>query len=158
MCGHAEGQRGGMGGGAGREGPPQAHRLKSYHTPRGAPQPALRGLSGCWWTCHPSCCLHITKSPKCLFSTFSPQVVGSQARILYSDQKGRVAIAVAFNQAIARGEIKVTHSGLQDGGLPLSPCHQRRHGPEAPWSVFVSGCRADNWEAGVRRLVLKASL
>ena len=34
-------------------------------------------------------------------------MVGSQARILYSDQKGRVAIAVAFNQAIARGELKV---------------------------------------------------
>lgn len=35
------------------------------------------------------------------------QVVGSQARILYSDQKGRVAIAVAFNHAIAHGQIKV---------------------------------------------------
>lgn len=35
-------------------------------------------------------------------------MVGSQARILYSDQKGRVAIAVAINQAIASGKIKVT--------------------------------------------------
>ncbi|KAL3853393.1 hypothetical protein ACJMK2_016936 [Sinanodonta woodiana] len=33
-------------------------------------------------------------------------VVGSQARILYSDEKGRVAIAVAFNQAIADKRIK----------------------------------------------------
>ncbi|XP_051838964.1 urocanate hydratase isoform X2 [Antechinus flavipes] len=33
-------------------------------------------------------------------------VVGSQARILYSDQKGRVAIAVAINQGIAQGKIK----------------------------------------------------
>uniref|UniRef100_A0A8C5ZHD9 Urocanate hydratase 1 n=1 Tax=Marmota marmota marmota TaxID=9994 RepID=A0A8C5ZHD9_MARMA len=33
-------------------------------------------------------------------------VVGSQARILYSDQKGRVAIAVAINQAIASGKVK----------------------------------------------------
>nr|XP_033781705.1 urocanate hydratase [Geotrypetes seraphini] len=33
-------------------------------------------------------------------------VVGSQARILYSDQKGRVAIAVAINQAITDGRIK----------------------------------------------------
>merc|ERR1712050_750453 len=33
-------------------------------------------------------------------------VVGSQARILYSDQKGRVAIALAFNKAIADGQIK----------------------------------------------------
>ncbi|XP_078399226.1 urocanate hydratase [Cetorhinus maximus] len=33
-------------------------------------------------------------------------VVGSQARILYSDQKGRVRIAVAINRAIAAGKIK----------------------------------------------------
>jgi urocanate hydratase len=32
-------------------------------------------------------------------------VVGSQARILYADAAGRVRIAEAFNQAIARGEI-----------------------------------------------------
>ena len=34
-------------------------------------------------------------------------VVGSQARILYSDQNGRVAIALAFNEAIASKKIKV---------------------------------------------------
>lgn len=33
-------------------------------------------------------------------------VVGSQARILYSDQKGRVSIALAINTAIADGRIK----------------------------------------------------
>ncbi len=33
-------------------------------------------------------------------------VVGSQARILYADAEGRIAIADAFNQAIARGELK----------------------------------------------------
>lgn len=33
-------------------------------------------------------------------------VVGSQARILYADQKGRVQIALAFNDAIASGKIK----------------------------------------------------
>ncbi|XP_069792601.1 urocanate hydratase isoform X3 [Narcine bancroftii] len=33
-------------------------------------------------------------------------VVGSQARILYSDQRGRIAIAVAINRAIAEGRIK----------------------------------------------------
>ncbi|XP_053324984.1 urocanate hydratase [Spea bombifrons] len=33
-------------------------------------------------------------------------VVGSQARILYSDQKGRVAIAVAINKAVATGQVK----------------------------------------------------
>jgi urocanate hydratase len=32
-------------------------------------------------------------------------VVGSQARILYADAEGRVKIAAAFNQAIAKGEI-----------------------------------------------------
>uniref|UniRef100_UPI00398F3914 urocanate hydratase n=1 Tax=Pristiophorus japonicus TaxID=55135 RepID=UPI00398F3914 len=33
-------------------------------------------------------------------------VVGSQARILYSDQRGRMAIAVAINQAVAAGKLK----------------------------------------------------
>ena len=32
-------------------------------------------------------------------------VVGSQARILYSDQEGRAAIAKAFNEAVASGEV-----------------------------------------------------
>jgi len=32
-------------------------------------------------------------------------VVGSQARILYADSVGRIGIALAFNEAIARGEI-----------------------------------------------------
>ena len=34
-------------------------------------------------------------------------VVGSQARILYSDQKGRIAIAQAFNKAVGEGKLKV---------------------------------------------------
>ena len=34
-------------------------------------------------------------------------VVGSQARILYSDQVGRVKIALAFNEAVATGKLKV---------------------------------------------------
>uniref|UniRef100_A0A8B9BYC0 Urocanate hydratase 1 n=1 Tax=Anser brachyrhynchus TaxID=132585 RepID=A0A8B9BYC0_9AVES len=34
-------------------------------------------------------------------------VVGSQARILYSDQRGRVSIAMAINRAISEGRIKV---------------------------------------------------
>ena len=36
-------------------------------------------------------------------------VVGSQARILYSDQEGRVKIALAFNQAVKDGKIKVNY-------------------------------------------------
>ena len=35
-------------------------------------------------------------------------VVGSQARILYSDQVGRVKIALAFNEAVAAGKLKVS--------------------------------------------------
>lgn len=35
-------------------------------------------------------------------------VVGSRARILYSDQNGRVSIALAFNDAIASQRIKVS--------------------------------------------------
>uniref|UniRef100_A0A8D0Y0R5 urocanate hydratase n=1 Tax=Sus scrofa TaxID=9823 RepID=A0A8D0Y0R5_PIG len=52
-------------------------------------------------------------------------VVGSQARILYSDQKGRVAIAVAFNQAIARGEIKAP--------VVLSRDHHDVSGTDSPF-------------------------
>jgi urocanate hydratase len=33
--------------------------------------------------------------------------VGSAARILYADQRGRVAIAVAINQAVKSGTLKV---------------------------------------------------
>ena len=33
-------------------------------------------------------------------------VVGSQARILYADSEGRTRIALAFNEAIKRGELK----------------------------------------------------
>ncbi|WAR26800.1 HUTU-like protein [Mya arenaria] len=35
-------------------------------------------------------------------------VVGSQARILYADDNGRVAIAVAFNKAVAEGKLRTT--------------------------------------------------
>uniref|UniRef100_A0A452QMY0 Urocanate hydratase n=1 Tax=Ursus americanus TaxID=9643 RepID=A0A452QMY0_URSAM len=52
-------------------------------------------------------------------------VVGSQARILYSDQKGRVAIAVAFNRAIARGKIKAP--------VVLSRDHHDVSGTDSPF-------------------------
>ncbi|XP_069418136.1 urocanate hydratase isoform X2 [Ovis canadensis] len=52
-------------------------------------------------------------------------VVGSQARILYSDQKGRVAIALAFNQAIARGELKAP--------VVLSRDHHDVSGTDSPF-------------------------
>ena len=35
------------------------------------------------------------------------QVVGSPARILYAEQRGRVALAEAFNKAVAEETIKV---------------------------------------------------
>ncbi|XP_070094511.1 urocanate hydratase isoform X3 [Equus przewalskii] len=52
-------------------------------------------------------------------------VVGSQARILYSDQKGRVAIAVAFNQGIASGKIKAP--------VVLSRDHHDVSGTDSPF-------------------------
>ena len=39
---------------------------------------------------------------------FRLQVVGSQARILYSDQRGRVALAQAFNRAISEGRLQAS--------------------------------------------------
>eukprot|EP01097_Dermamoeba_algensis_P010338 TRINITY_DN758_c0_g1_i2.p1 TRINITY_DN758_c0_g1~~TRINITY_DN758_c0_g1_i2.p1 ORF type:complete len:419 (-),score=110.94 TRINITY_DN758_c0_g1_i2:355-1611(-) len=52
-------------------------------------------------------------------------VVGSQARILYSDAKGRVEIAVAFNKAIAEGRIK--------GPVVLSRDHHDVSGTDSPF-------------------------
>ncbi|XP_058144827.1 urocanate hydratase isoform X2 [Dasypus novemcinctus] len=52
-------------------------------------------------------------------------VVGSQARILYSDQRGRVAIAMAINQAIARGKIKAP--------VVLSRDHHDVSGTDSPF-------------------------
>lgn len=37
-------------------------------------------------------------------------VVGSQARILYSDQEGRVRLALAFNQAVRTSHLKVNQN------------------------------------------------
>eukprot|EP00300_Choanocystis_sp_HF-7_P040107 c6534_g1_i1.p1 GENE.c6534_g1_i1~~c6534_g1_i1.p1 ORF type:complete len:691 (+),score=111.86 c6534_g1_i1:23-2074(+) len=52
-------------------------------------------------------------------------VVGSQARILYSDAEGRVAIAKAFNAAIA--------SGLLKGPVVCSRDHHDVSGTDSPW-------------------------
>ena len=51
-------------------------------------------------------------------------VVGSQARILYADSEARVAIALAFNEAIARGEI---------GPVILGRDHHDVSGTDSPW-------------------------
>ncbi|XP_050835342.1 urocanate hydratase isoform X2 [Serinus canaria] len=52
-------------------------------------------------------------------------VVGSQARILYSDQKGRVSIAVAINRAISEGKIKAP--------VVLSRDHHDVSGTDSPF-------------------------
>ncbi|PKK21462.1 urocanate hydratase 1, partial [Columba livia] len=52
-------------------------------------------------------------------------VVGSQARILYSDQRGRVSIAVAINQAISEGKIKAP--------VVLSRDHHDVSGTDSPY-------------------------
>ncbi len=51
-------------------------------------------------------------------------VVGSQARILYADSVGRIAIARAFNQAIARGEL---------GPVVLGRDHHDVSGTDSPY-------------------------
>lgn len=51
-------------------------------------------------------------------------VVGSQARILYADAEGRIKIARAFNQAIARGEI---------GPVVLGRDHHDVSGTDSPY-------------------------
>jgi urocanate hydratase len=51
-------------------------------------------------------------------------VVGSQARILYADSEGRIKIAEAFNQAIAKGEI---------GYIILGRDHHDVSGTDSPY-------------------------
>lgn len=51
-------------------------------------------------------------------------VVGSQARILYADSEGRIKIAQAFNEAIARGEI---------GQVVLGRDHHDVSGTDSPY-------------------------
>lgn len=45
---------------------------------------------------------------KCLEFSFPLKVVGSQARILYADHKGRHRIALAFNQAVKNGLLQAS--------------------------------------------------
>jgi urocanate hydratase len=52
-------------------------------------------------------------------------VVGSQARILYADREGRMAIAQAFNQAIKTGEIR--------GLIVLGRDHHDVSGTDSPY-------------------------
>jgi len=52
-------------------------------------------------------------------------VVGSQARILYSDQRGRAALASRFNSALARGEVQ--------GTIVISRDHHDVSGTDSPF-------------------------
>ncbi|XP_038069650.1 urocanate hydratase-like [Patiria miniata] len=52
-------------------------------------------------------------------------VVGSQARILYSDQRGRMAIASAFNQAVSEGRLR--------GPVIISRDHHDVSGTDSPF-------------------------
>lgn len=52
-------------------------------------------------------------------------VVGSQARILYADCEGRTSIALAFNEAIAKGELK--------GPVVLGRDHHDVSGTDSPY-------------------------
>jgi len=52
-------------------------------------------------------------------------VVGSQARILYSDQRGRAALALRFNEAIRKGEIS--------GSIVISRDHHDVSGTDSPF-------------------------
>merc|ERR1719209_1528588 len=73
-------------------------------------------------------------------------VVGSQARILYSDQKGRVKIALAFNDAVKTGKLK--------GPVVLSRDHHDVSGTDSPFretsnvydgSVFTADMAVQNF-------------
>ena len=52
-------------------------------------------------------------------------VVGSQARILYSDMTGRAALAKRFNQAVASGELS--------GSVVISRDHHDVSGTDSPF-------------------------
>ncbi|CAL4064538.1 unnamed protein product [Meganyctiphanes norvegica] len=73
-------------------------------------------------------------------------VVGSQARILYSDQVGRVKIALAFNDAVKAGKLK--------GPVVLSRDHHDVSGTDSPFretsnvydgSVFTADMAVQNF-------------
>lgn len=66
-------------------------------------------------------------------------VVGSQARILYSDAKGRIHIAKKFNEAIKNGQLK--------GPVVLSRDHHDVSGADSPWRE-TSNIRDGSFKTG----------
>jgi len=76
-------------------------------------------------------------------------VVGSQARILYSDEEGRRAIAAAFNGAIARGEIAAPivlgrdHHDVSGTDSPYRETANIRDGSMFTADMAVQNCLGD---------------
>ncbi|MBU0753708.1 MAG: urocanate hydratase [Planctomycetes bacterium] len=64
-------------------------------------------------------------------------VVGSQARILYSDEEGRKAIATAFNQAISEGRIQ--------GPIVLGRDHHDVSGTDSPYRETANIYDGSRW-------------
>ena len=71
-------------------------------------------------------------------------VVGSQARILYSDQQGRVAISLALNELVRQGKVS--------GPIVISRDHHDVSGTDSPFretsnvydgSAFTAGKEDD---------------
>ena len=72
-------------------------------------------------------------------------VVGSQARILYSDQQGRVAISLALNELVRQGKVS--------GPIVISRDHHDVSGTDSPFretsnvydgSAFTAGKQDDD--------------
>merc|ERR1711992_451964 len=76
-------------------------------------------------------------------------VVGSQARILYSDQIGRVKIAQAFNKAVASGRLKAPvvisrdHHDVSGTDSPFRETSNIRDGPAFTADMAVQNCIGD---------------
>ena len=70
-------------------------------------------------------------------------VVGSQARILYSDQMGRINIGLAFNQAIREGRLK--------GPVILSRDHHDVSGTDSPFRETANGEDGSAFCAGMSK-------
>merc|ERR1739844_677019 len=76
-------------------------------------------------------------------------VVGSQARILYSDQEGRVKIALAFNQAVKDGKIKSPivisrdHHDVSGTDSPFRETSNIRDGSAFTADMAVQNCIGD---------------
>merc|ERR1711997_1166896 len=76
-------------------------------------------------------------------------VVGSQARILYSDQLGRVKIAQAFNKAVASGRLKAPvvisrdHHDVSGTDSPFRETSNIRDGSAFTADMAVQNCIGD---------------